>query len=104
MVEAAVIHISFIDDNSFASPSSFFPNIVPYGGSSETCHRIRSTSITGLNNKAYQIKELRLRVSPDGNGKVKIKISKKELAKLFEKQHQRAFAEQVLLRFLRQVD
>ncbi|KAG4929224.1 hypothetical protein JHK82_046287 [Glycine max] len=47
-----------------------------------------------------------LRASPDANGKVKIKISKKELAELLEKQQQkqvnkkqvgRASAEQVLL-------
>ncbi|WVZ11541.1 hypothetical protein V8G54_016071 [Vigna mungo] len=43
-----------------------------------------------------------LRVSPDASGKVKIKISKKELAELFEKQqHQRASAEEVLLRLMK---
>jgi len=39
-----------------------------------------------------------LKLCPDANGKVKIKISKKELAQLFQKQHQRASsAEQVLV-------
>ncbi|RDY12275.1 hypothetical protein CR513_02955, partial [Mucuna pruriens] len=48
-----------------------------------------------------------LRASPDANGKVKIKISKKELAELLENQQQvnkkqvgRASAEQVLLRLI----
>ncbi|CAJ1941322.1 unnamed protein product [Sphenostylis stenocarpa] len=48
------------------------------------------------------------RVSPDANGKVKIRISKKELAELLEKQQQvnnkkigRASAEQVLLRLIK---
>ncbi|KAG5011250.1 hypothetical protein JHK87_019765 [Glycine soja] len=48
-----------------------------------------------------------LRVSPNANGKVKIKISKKELAELLEKQQHvnkkqvgRASAEQVLLRLI----
>ncbi|BAT77385.1 hypothetical protein VIGAN_01549600 [Vigna angularis var. angularis] len=45
-----------------------------------------------------------LGVSPDANGKVKIKISKKELAELLNKQEDvdgRASAEQVLLRLMR---
>jgi len=45
-----------------------------------------------------------LRVSPDANGKVKIKISKKELAELLDvdkKQLGRASAEQVLLRLVK---
>ncbi|XP_047164205.1 uncharacterized protein LOC124833709 [Vigna umbellata] len=43
-----------------------------------------------------------LRVSPDASGKVKIRISKKELAELFDKQQQqRASAEQVLLRLIK---
>ncbi|KAK7387768.1 hypothetical protein VNO78_22560 [Psophocarpus tetragonolobus] len=53
-----------------------------------------------------------LRASPDANGKVKIKVSKKELAELLENQQQqvihnnhkqlpRASAEQVLLRLIK---
>ncbi|KAK7348471.1 hypothetical protein VNO80_23029 [Phaseolus coccineus] len=59
--------------------------------------------------KGHKEKLMRtLRVSPDANGKVKIKISKRELAELLEKQHQvnqkhvgRASAEQVLLRLIK---
>jgi len=58
--------------------------------------------------KEYKEKLLQeLKVSPDANGKVKIKISKRELAELLEKQHLnqkhfgRASAEQVLLRLVK---
>ncbi|QCD79731.1 uncharacterized protein LOC114175729 [Vigna unguiculata] len=57
----------------------------------------------GLCSEKVQKKKMMetLGVSPDPNGKVKIKISKKELAELFDKKELgRASAEQLLLRFI----